>query len=120
MSKEQNILASDGVFAGETKQLQFSVTDSADSPQTMTGWTLEFVIRTQVGATTALLTKTTASGIAIANGAGTNDRATVTLTAANTTAVGAGTFSYALRRSDSGSEQVLAYGSLVIRQAATR
>ena len=121
MSVEQNIKASNNVFVGEDKSLQFGVVNSVDSPQTMTGWALEFVVRSTAGATTALLTKTIAGGaIVLSNGDGTDDRATVTITDDDTLALGAGEFVYALRRTDAGSEQVLAYGTFVIRQAATR
>lgn len=121
MSVEANIKASNNVFVGEDKNLQFTVTDADANPQTMTGWALEFVVRSQVGAGTALLTKTTGGGtIALSNGDGTDDRATVTLTDTDTLALGAGDYRYALRRTTDGNEQVLAYGTFVIRQAATR
>lgn len=121
MAKEQDIIQSDYLLAGEDKSLVFNVTDTSGNPQTMTGWTLEFVIRRYTAQPTADLSKTTTGGaIAISNGSGTNDRATVTIAAADTLGMTPALYNYALHRTDSGGAQVLAYGTLLLQQAASR
>lgn len=120
MAIEQNVTADDHWFAGEDKQFQFNVVDSAGNTQVMTGWTLEWVLRRTAASATATLTKTTSNGIAISNGAGTNDRATVTLTDDDTVNLVTGQYEYALRRTDAGTEQVLAYGTAQLLKPATR
>lgn len=121
MSIEANITSADHVFAGEDKQFRFTVVDSAGNPQTMTGWALEWVLRRSAAASTAVLTKTTGAGsIAITSGAGTDDRATVTVSDDDTLNLVTGGYEYALRRSDSGAEQVLAFGTFELLKAATR
>lgn len=121
MSKRADITASDGYFLGEDKQLVFDVVDSAGAAQTMTGWALEWVLRRTAASTTAVLTKNTSGGtVAISNGSGTDDRATVTITDDDTVDLVAGDYEYALRRTDSGNEQILAYGTLTLQKAATR
>ena len=121
MSVQANITASDGYFLGEDKSIRFFVVDSAGAAQDMTGWALEFVVRRTAAATTAILSKTTgAATVVISNGNGTSDLATVAITDDDTVDLVAGTYEYALRRTDSGSEQVLAYGSLVLQKPATR
>lgn len=87
------------VFAGEDVVITFTIT-STD----ITGWALSFV----AGA----VTKTVGSGITITDGA--NGVCTVDLAAADTTALGAGDTSFKLRRTDSGSNTVLSFGTLRI------
>lgn len=121
MSVSEDVTLDDNFMKGEDKSLQFTVVDSAGAAQTMTGWALEWVLRRSAASSTATLTKTTGAGeIAISNGAGTNDRATVTITDDDTLNLVAGTYEYALRRADAGNEQVLAFGKLELQQAATR
>ena len=115
MSKEQNFTAEDNWFKGERKQAVFDIVDEAEAAQTMTGWTLSFGMY-RAGATgNAITPKTTASGIAISNGDGTDDRATVTVDAADTASLLAGTYYYELERTDSGAEQKLAFGTIILR-----
>lgn len=121
MSKNVNITASDHFIKGEDKTLVFDVVDSTGAAQAMTGWALEWVLRRSAAATTAILTKNTSGGtISISNGDGTDDRATVTITDDDTVDLVAGQYEYALRRTDAGFEQVLAFGTLELLQAATR
>ena len=121
MSLEQNITADDHYFAGEDKTLVFDIVDVNGAAQTMTGWALEWVVRRSASSTTATLTKTTGAGtVALSNGSGTDDRATVTITDDDTLNLVTGTYVYALRRTDAGSEQVLAFGTLELLKPATR
>ena len=116
MSKEQNFTAEDNWFKDEKKQLVFDVVDEDAAAQTMTGWTLSFSIYRMGSSAAAILTKTTTGGdIAISNGNGTNDRATVTVAATDLSAQLAGTYQYELERTDASSPQKLAFGTLVLK-----
>ena len=115
MSKEQNFTAEDNWFKGERKQLVFDIVDESEAAQTMTGWTLAFNMYRAGTSGAAVVSKTTASGIGISNGAGTNDRATVTVPASDTASLLAGVYYYELERTDSGAEQKLAFGTIILR-----
>ena len=92
------------------------------TPQTMTGWALEFTLRAEAanGTGTEHITKTTAGGaVTIGNGAGTNDRATVTILAADTATLKEGKYyEFALWRTDTGSRQPLVYGTAYLTAPA--
>lgn len=75
---------------------------------TLTGWTLAFYLKDDYGGTT-LVTKTTSSGIAIDGTTG----YTVTLTSTNTNQT-PGLYYHETWRTDSGSEDLLAYGPVLI------
>lgn len=116
--KRSDIDQSARIFVGEDRSPYWDVTQSDDTTaQTMTGWALTFeVLDKRAG--TVQLTKTTGAGeITIGNGSGTDDRATVTLTDADTEALGAGKFYYQLRRTDAANETQIAYGDLIILAA---
>lgn len=94
---------------GEARTLRYDVVDSAGSPQNMTGFALLWELADQDGV--VQVSKTSGGGgITIGNGDGTNDRATVTVAQADTEALTPGTYTHRLRRTDAGSELVLAYG----------
>ena len=121
MSKVADITGNDHFIKGEDKTIVFDIVDSAGTAQTMTGWALEWIVRKTVDAPSATLTKTTgAAQVAISNGDGTDDRATVTVTDTDTVDLPAGRYQHALRRTDAGSEQVLAYGYLELIETAAR
>lgn len=121
MSIEVNITADDHWIAGEDKSFRFFCVDSAGAAQDMTGWALEWVVRRSANSPTATFTKTTgATTIAISNGIGTSDLATVTVTDDDTVSLVTGQYVHALRRTDAGSEVVLAFGTAELLKAATR
>lgn len=62
----------------QTPYFDVKTTKGGATAQTMTGWSLLFVVRRRSD-NAVVVSKTTASGIAIGNGDGTDDRATVTL-----------------------------------------
>ena len=111
MAKNQDITAADNWFKTEDKQIAWLITDSAGSPQTMTGWTVSFNMYSAKTSANALVTKTAA----ISNGDGTDDRAVITVADTDTETLAAGTYVYELVRTDAGSEQVLAYGTALLR-----
>lgn len=101
---------------GAAKSWRHDIEDSAGDPQNMTGWSLGFAIYTT--SDVARVSKATGgSGITIGNGSGTNDRATVTLTHADTRDLKSGLYQWALWRTDAGFENVLGFGTLVLSDA---
>ena len=111
MSTESAISRNDHWFLGEKKVLHFTVVDSAGAAVNITGWALNWVLTDKPG-TTALITKTTSSGITITNGAGGVYQ--VTIDAADQTTLAAGTYYYRSWRTTSGSEQALAFGPVTL------
>ena len=111
-----DITVEDAWITGEDRTIIFDVKQSDGvTPQTMTGWALTWELKVSATGATSL-SKTTASGIAIGNGVGTDDRATVTIAKANTSALDEGTYFHQLRRTDSGSALVLAYGTAFLKE----
>lgn len=124
---EARIAESEHWFIGEDRTLVFDVTSDGTTPQTMTGWALTWEMLERRGGNSVLISKTTgAAQITISNGAGTNDRATVAITDVDTEGDGTdndppldpGTYFYVLRRTDAGSESVLAFGDAVLQEAS--
>jgi hypothetical protein len=119
MANEVHIEDSDHWFVGEDKILEFTVYQSDGiTPQNITGWTLEWVLRKAASAIAATLSKTTAAGITITNALA--GICQVAITDDDTVALAPGTYFHTLRRTDSGSETVLAFGTCVLKHAATR
>lgn len=108
-----NIGVDEAWHAGEDRQLNIDVTNAADSAQDMSGWSLTWVLRSKA-TDEDLVTKTVGSGISITNGDGTNDRAEVTVAAADTADLAAGLYHHHLRRTDSGNTIILAYGDVTL------
>lgn len=104
--------------AGAKRTHRIDVVDASSVAQAMTGWSLAYVWRKADG--TLALSKTTSSGITIGNGSGTDDRATVTIDAADTVSLAPGTYNYALWRTDSTNDDPLAYGTLVLSAPAAQ
>lgn len=98
-------------------QIDVTTTDGGATPQTMTGWTLEFVVR-RASDEALVVSKTTASGISIGNGSGTNDRATVTIADTDIATLPGRNYHGGLWRTDSGSANPLWEGPVQIKRAA--
>lgn len=93
------------VYGGQDAEIRYRVrTDrTLDTDATITGWTLLWVLFADPADAAATLSKTTASGITIAT-----PYATVTLSAANTAALTAGTeYGMQLWRNESGNKYPL-------------
>jgi hypothetical protein len=121
---ESAIAESAHFFIGEDRPLLYYVTSDGSTAQTMTGWALTWELLDRRGGT-VLLTKTVGSGIALSNGNGTNDLATVTIEDTDLEAnvgvsaqIGHGVFFSVLRRTDAGTERVLAFGDVHIQEAS--
>ena len=116
MSREQNITKDDNLFKGTDKQVQWDVLDSAGAAQTMTGWAVSMLVFNPEGVGSAVLT----IAAVISNGSGTDDRATVTIADTDTDDMVAGDYVYSLERTDGGSEEVIAYGTWILRDRRAR
>ena len=97
---------------GDDRPIQIDVVDKDGAAKNMNGWALTFEIKATRTSTTALISKTTVSGITIGDGAGTDDRASITISDADAeAALSEGVYWCQLRRTDAGSEELLQYGS---------
>lgn len=114
MAVEQTVKIS----VGEDRTLAFTIRDSAGTIVNITGWALEWVLRSTPYAATALITKATGAGIAITDGPG--GKCEVVLARADTLLLPAGALFHALRRKDAGSSFALAYGNAIVSRIATR
>lgn len=103
---------------GAVRSHRIDVLTSAGAAQTMTGWALAYIWRDRNGA--SKLSKTTSSGITIGNGSGTDDRATVSIAQADTLTLAPGKYSWALWRTDSTNDDVLAEGTLILAAVAAQ
>lgn len=112
MAEQADIAAADNWFLGEDKVLEFTVVDSAGAAVNITGWALEWILRSGAGER-ALLTKTVGSGVTITGGAG--GVCQVAIADTDTDDLAAGRYWHALRRTDAGNEAVLSYGQVVLR-----
>ena len=114
---ESSIAESVHFARGETKTPYYDVTSDGTTPQAMTGWALSWTLYETKGGAVIFAKTTGAAEIAIGNGAGTDDRATVSLSATDTgtTITKAGTYYAELWRTDVGALQLLSFGDVVIR-----
>ncbi len=108
----------DNVRLGEDRTVRVRVVQADGvTPQTMTGWSLRFQVRPSPDGAAVVTKATGGSGIVIENGAGANDQAAVTLSAADTALLSEGWHVYGLMRTDAGSKSVLVEGRLLARRA---
>ena len=122
-AKEARIAESHHWMIGEDRTIRIDVLQSDDvTPQAMTGWALTWELLDKRGGTVLLSKTTAAGGITIGNGDATDDRATIPVADTDLEAVASlavpGTFFHVLRRTDAGSEAVLAFGDAVIQEAS--
>lgn len=116
---ESPIRESEHWYIGEDRTLRYPVTESDGSTaQTMTGWSLTWELLDRRGGT-AVISKATGSGIVIGDHNGTDDRAVVTILAADSEDLEPGTYWYVLRRTNSGNAAVLAFGDAVLQRASS-
>ena len=108
MAVKQDFTKDDGVFTATDKALQWTVyNDTTGTPKDITGWTIQFKLST-TQTSAALITK---SATLTSPTAGVCQ---VALSAADLAAA-VGIYEYTLTRIDSGSTDVLAFGSVVIQ-----
>ncbi len=101
-------LANISFYKGEDVVLTVSMTPTT----AISGWTLQFTMRTQYGDPTALVTKTNGSGIAITDSV--NGVFTVSLASADTAGLDLRAYVYDIQRIDSGARTVLTIGNLTL------
>jgi hypothetical protein len=106
--------------ADHTLRIDVKTEDGGATAQTMTGWALAFVVRRTDRDEPVVCSYTTAAGITIGNGDGTDDRATVAVADTDITHPAGNQYRWALWRTDAGSDIPLAEGPCVIRKAATQ
>ena len=134
MARETNFDKDSNIFIGEDKQIRFPVYDDDNDgiPLDVSGYAMTWILRKKDTASDpALLTKTTGAGITVT---GTFDvdpdvntqRVVVTL-ADTDMATDLGVviipplkYRYSLKRTDAGSETILAFGNFVLREATAR
>lgn len=123
-STERVFLGTDWTKAFKVADLDTDATGA--TAKNITGWALTFDIRAGVSSSAALLTKTTVSGLAISGTFNTvlaTSTQVVTVTVSDTDLTTAtcgrrgGTFYWSLKRTDDGSEAILAEGTIVIERA---
>lgn len=113
--KESNIQESEHWFIGEDRDISMPLVDAAGDPVNMSGMAIRFRLFDRKGGT-ALVTKT---GPTLSDSAGTNDLATVTVTSSDYGSITrGGTYYYQWERTDSGDEEVLAFGRAVLHAGA--
>ena len=110
---ETDIAKSEHWFAGEDRSLEYLVNDSAGADLDMGAFALTWELKDSLDSDAALITKTVGSGITVANGTGTNDKATVAVDDVDTEGLD-GSYFHILRRTDAGSESVLSFGKVRI------
>ena len=111
------------VFIGEDRTINIDVNQAdGTTAQNMNGWALTWELTEKQGDTTILVSKTVGSGITIGDGDATDDRAAVTFADTDTESGslpgGAGLYWHVLRRTDAGSEAVIAYGSFLLQKGS--
>lgn len=90
------------------------------SPATnISGWSLSFTVKRALADTSALISKTTASGITIADAANGVFRIAIASANTNNANVGPGAYTYDVQRTDSGFRTVLAIGTLTVLPQVT-
>lgn len=119
MPVDQNIASSAEWFVGEDKALTITVRDANDAPVSITGWTIEWVLRLNRYHPDVLISKTVGAGITISAQSGlTLGQFVVQIDRANTADLKAGTYHHAAARTNAGNYDVISEGYAVLRKAA--
>lgn len=109
------------IFIGGTKIIDFHVKQADETtPQSMTGWSLTFIMRAGFTDDQFEIIKTTAvdGGITISSHSGTDDKASISLLRADTLNWPSGNAQYSLWRSDDPNDEPLAYGTIYLTNVA--
>lgn len=121
MAKRQPISQRDEWFIGEDKVLEFDIVNDAEVPLNVSAQTIRFVLRRHVNDLNPTLVVDGADvtfGDSDPDDGITGDRVLVRVQDSDTADLLAGTYQYALRRADDGSEQLYAYGPATLQKAA--
>ena len=102
------------LFVGEDKSLQMEVLGATGLPVDLAGWTIRLFVLS--ASTTILLDKTASiTGVYSATRADNTQRAVVTLTDTDLS-IPDGTYQHSWKRTDDGSETILAYGPCIVER----
>lgn len=109
MAATRTNLGGDGdrVFAATTRPLAFTVRDANGDAVDVSSWAMSFLAGDQA--------LTTGAGDIDVATQGASGIATVTLSTTHTSALADSTVDWELRRTDSGNEEVVAYGKLTVK-----
>ena len=118
MCKNSPITRDKRWFKGSRALLEIDVVDADGNTVDVSGYAMRWVLEAPPSSTDVLSKVYPGDDISVGNGSGTNDRVTVTIAAADTSGLAADTYRYALWRTDSGSEQLLAEGDAVLLDSA--
>lgn len=125
MAREQHIGGSDHWFIGEDKTLPFEIYDSTEEQiQNVTGYAIGFYLRKILEGDPLVFSKTTGASTITITGSYNADpdtntqRINVLITDDDTDNLQPGQYQYSLWRTDSGSETVLAYGTVELKKCA--
>jgi hypothetical protein len=111
----------DDLFIGEDKSLIITVYQSDKrTRQNILGWSLSWMLKTSLSDVdgSALLTKTTNSGISLTTPS--TGVCTVTIADTDTDGLTPGKYFHELKRTDAGAETVLSHGRCVLRRGVHR
>jgi hypothetical protein len=120
MAVRQDIAPASDFFTGEDKDLVFTIytTNAQTVAQDITGWTVSWMLKANKTDAdgSALLTKTTVSGIVLTTAA--SGILTVSLTDTDIASLKGGVlYFHELKRTTDGQETVLSYGAFTLNQA---
>lgn len=131
MSIRQDISKETGFFVGTKKTIEFEVLQDLPGvrladlpPEDVSGRQFKWEVRDGVTATSALISKVTGgggvtiTGVYNASRASNTQRVSVTVSAADTESLSPGQYSHALKRTDTGNEDIVSEGDFVLRQSA--
>jgi hypothetical protein len=103
MAVEQNITSEDEWWAGEDRVLRWAIQTEAGDPQNLTGWNIGFSMEDQLQKVASIENPPTAGVCSVGT------------VSAETEVIKPGVYGYTLRRTDEGSEAVLAYGTVRLK-----
>lgn len=110
--------SANNLFLGEDKVLRLHVKDSAGVPVDISGWAVLFNVREYDKASMDVLVKSASiSGVYSVDPDVNAQRAIVTLTDTETAALSARRYRHSWKRTDDGSETILAFGPFVPQRA---
>ena len=106
---------SGNLFAGEDKSCELEVVNASGVPVDLTGWAIRLLVVASNGS--VLIDKTASiSGVYSATRASNTQRAVVTLTDTEMS-IQDGVHRHSWKRTDDGSETILAYGDCIVERA---
>jgi hypothetical protein len=115
MAIEQDINFASDYFTGEDKVLSFTIyAADGTTVQSISGWTLGWIVKRRASDGSPLIQKTTSDDIAITNALG--GICTVTVSSSDISVLTGGIhYHHELKRTNAGHETVLSYGDFILQ-----